>query len=182
MAFTGLLGTADSQLGNLLLGEEGGEAVGTQTLEMRANILSVEDETLQMRANIMSANTQTLQMRANIQIGQTLQMRANIRIPVQLQMRACISVPVEADLTMLFDAVTPLDQWLMVRYQVGDKEPNYKTIQMRANILQQVTADLSVRFEVDYPWMPTDCISRPTTRVYLRTVRQFQMRARIVNN
>jgi hypothetical protein len=50
---------------------------------------------------------------------------------------------------------------------------------MRANILQQATADLTVRYEVDYNGMPTDCISRPKTRVYLRTVRQLSMRAHI---
>jgi hypothetical protein len=169
VVFTGRLGTEDSQWGNLFLGSEGGSDTPTQTLQMRANILGVSTQTLQMRAFILGPE-------------KTIQMRAHIRGRSDLQMRACILQVVEADLNVTFDAVQQLDQWLLMRYDVGDKAPNYKTLQMRARILQQVTADLTVRFEVDYDGMPTDCIGRPRTRVYLRTVRQLSMRAHITND
>lgn len=182
MTFTGRLGTEDSQWGNLFLGSEGDNGPSVQTLEMRANILGVNAQTIQLRANILGVSEQSLQMRAKIGTPpQTIDMRAFIVRGQTLQMRACISAPISTDLIVDFDAMQPLDQWLVVSYNVGDKEPNYKAIQMRARILQQVEADLTVRFEVDYNGMPTDCIGRPRTRVYLRTVRQFQMRARIVH-
>lgn len=222
MAFTGQLGTADSQYGQIELAEVGGGGTPTQSLEMRANILGVLEQDLQMRARITAVGEQSLQMRANIRGSQsldmrasilgagvqtiqlranilgvttqslqmranitppaaTIQMRARIRGSQSLQMRARLLAPVSTDLNVTFDAVEQLNQWLVVRYDVGDKEPNYKAIQMRAHILQKVEADLTVRYEVDYDGMPTDCIGRPKTRVYLRTVRQFQMRARIVN-
>jgi hypothetical protein len=225
VAFTGRLGTADSQLGNIELGSEGGggtttttqtiqlraniRATQTQTIQLRANIrgtttqsmqmrarignlqsldlrariLAVNSQSLQLRANVLGVSTQSMQMRAQIQGPmRSLQMRAYLRAVQSLQMRGYILNEVTADLDVTFDAVMPLDQWLLVQYHVGDSDPNYKSLMMRANILQQATADLTVRYEVDYDGMPTDCISRPRTRVYLRTARQFSMRAHIRPN
>jgi hypothetical protein len=222
VAFTGRLGTADSQLGQFELGSAGTAATPTQTLQLRANIRAVETQSIQLRANIRAVQTQSLDMRAHIRGTRTLdmlarivagpqqtlqmlanilgvstqslqmranilglqrdiQMRANIRAVSDLTMRARILQTVSADLDVTFDALQALDQWLLVTYDVGDKEATYRAVQMRAQILQSVTADLTVRFEVDYDGMPTDCISRPKTRVYLKTVRQFSMRARIIH-
>jgi hypothetical protein len=168
VSVTGRLGAATSRLGTLELGAEGGEAVETQTLQLRANIQGVITQSLQLRANILGVSSQSLDMRAYL-IGpaREIQMRAFIVRAASLQMRAAILQTFEADLNVTFDALVPVEQRLMVRYQVGDKEPNYKAIQMRANIVQTVTADLTVRFQVDYDHMPTDCIGRPKTRVYV---------------
>ena len=174
-----MLGTADSQLGNIILGELGGDNVVSQSIQLRANILAVSTETIQLRANILGVSSESLQMRANINFGASFEMRAFIALSAPLEMRACILQTIEADLNVTFDAIMPLDQWLLVRYRVGDKDPNYKAFQARARILQAISANMTVRYEVDYNGMPTNCIGRPKTRVYLRTVREFCMRARI---
>jgi len=141
---------------------------GNQTLEMMARILSGPQQTIDMGANILGTSSQSLDMRAFILgLEKTITMRACIVHAASLQMRAAILNVVEADLDVTFDALVPLDQRLMVAYQIGDKEPAYRAIQMRANILQTVTADLTVRYQVDYDHMPTDCIGRPKTRVYV---------------
>jgi hypothetical protein len=56
--------------------------IGTQTLQMRANIKGTNQASLQMRGNIRGVQIQTVQMRARIlQVPPTIQMRANIAEP-----------------------------------------------------------------------------------------------------
>lgn len=182
MALTGRLGTADSQLGNIELGSVGGATSPTQTIQLRANILGVTQQSLQMRARIRGVAT--LDMRARIVplTFSTIDLRANILgvSTASLTMRARITMAsVSATLQVTYDVQNRITQRLLIRFNATDKDRNFKTLQMRARILAQVSAGLTISYDVDYA-MPSGCaVTRPTQRSVCRVVRTFSARARI---
>lgn len=169
MAFTGRLGTEDSQWGNLFLGSEGGDDTPTQSLQMRANILAVNTQSLQMRANIARPE-KTFQMRARIRGGVSINMRAKI-------LGFVTSAPLEIE----YDVLNTIQERLVIRFEATDKDRNFKAMQMRARVLATASAGLAISYDVDYT-MPTDCVvTRPTQRSSCRVVRTLSARARIRN-
>jgi hypothetical protein len=169
VAFTGRLGTEDSQWGNLFLGSEGGDDTPTQSLQMRANIVGVNTQTLQMRAFIARPEA-TLEMRAHIRGAFTLDMRARI-----------LGIVTSSPLAIEYDVLERITERLPIRFEATDKDRNFKAIQMRARIQAAVTAGLAISYDVDYT-MPSSCaVTRPTQRSYCRAVRTLSMRARLTN-
>lgn len=209
MAFTGRLGTADSQLGQFELASVGTTPTPTQTIQLRANIQATTPQSLQMRARIrgvgtldmrariqpahsstidlrariQAVGTQSLQMRASIQRPEgTIQMRARIRGAYTLDMRARIlGIVTSADFEITYDVQNVITERLVVLFDATDKSRNFKTIKMQARILAQTTAGLAISYDVDYT-MPDGCVvTRPRQRAVCRVVRTLSLKARITD-
>lgn len=186
MAFTAQLGNADAQLGNLLLGSEGGgSGPTTVAFTCRARILVPTDFT--SRARILQATSLVpFTSRAHIMRTVVPEFTARARIlhaaaVLPFTSRARIQAAISTSLQVSFRITPAISFVLPVQFNITGATRKYVLFQSRARIQTHVQARVAVDFTIEYT-VPSTCVLRPTQRQHLRTVARMHSRARIISS